>query len=104
MNFISNIQVMLNAIPFRDSDFDGTRRRIFGQQPELLRDSVDVCEVMTYHQILKRPVDWLPSAGLEVKQSFGKKTRCTLQSRPLYLDGMHRIENRAATLKDDEFA
>ena len=56
---------------------------------------VDVFEVMAYHQILKRPPEWIPRIGEEVKTRTGRTVVCTLQAVPLYVDGMHAKEKRA---------
>lgn len=99
-----HIQIMLNTLPFGARGFDGAQEKVFGQRIETLADVVDVFEVMTYHQILKRPTSWLPQIGEEVKNRSGRKTVCTLQARPLYLDGIHARENRSPTLSFEEFA
>jgi hypothetical protein len=99
-----HVQIMLNTLPFGEADFDGAREKVFGQCIEALAGVVDVFEVMTYHQILKRPTAWIPQAGLEVKQRSGRKTVCTLQARPLYLDGIHARRNRSPALDAQEFA
>ena len=99
-----DVQIMLNTLPFGAAEFDGAREKVFGQCIEALAGVVDVFEVMTYHQILKHPTGWIPQAGLEVKQRSGRKTVCTLQARPLYLDGIHARSNRSPTLDEQEFA
>lgn len=97
-------QVMLNTLPFADGDFDGAQEKVFGQCLEALAGVVDVFEVMTYHQILKRPTGWLAQAGTAAKSRTGRTTVCTLQARPLYLDSIHAVERRSATLSAGEFA
>jgi len=96
-------RIMLNALPF-GGDFDGAQEKVFGQRIEALADVVDVFEVMTYHQILKRPTSWLPQIGEEVKRRSGRETVCTLQARPIYLDGIYAQDNRSPTLDAEEFA
>ena len=98
------IQIMLNTLPFGAGDFEGAQEEVFGQRIEALADVVDVFEVMTYHQILKRPTSWFSSIGEEVKNRAGRKTVCTLQARPLYLDGIYAKDNRSPTLDAEEFA
>ncbi|HAL62635.1 MAG TPA: hypothetical protein DCP08_09560 [Chloroflexi bacterium] len=100
----SDIQIMLNTLPFRARDFDGAQEKVFGQRIEVLADVVDAFEVMTYHQILKRPTSWLPKIGEEVKNRSGRRTVCTLQARPLYLNGIYARDNRSPTLSVEEFA
>ena len=70
---------------------------------ESLAEVVDVFEVMAYHQILRRPPEWIPRIGEEVKARTGRTTVCTLQAVPLYLDGMHAKEKRSRTLEAREF-
>ncbi len=98
----SDVQMVLNTLPFGQSDYDNAATTVFGQNFEALRDVIDVYEVMTYHQILKRPVEWPAAIGTEVKRRTGRTTVCTLQAAPLYLDGMHAREGRAAALDASE--
>ncbi len=98
-----DVRIMLNALPF-GGDFDSAQEKVFGQRIEALSDVVDVFEVMTYHQILKRPTSWIPQIGEEVKNRSGRETVCTLQARPIYLDGIYAQDNRSPTLDAEEFA
>lgn len=99
-----DLQIMLNTLPFGVTAFDGAQEKVFGQKIEALAAVVDVFEVMTYHQILKRPTGWIAQAGQEVKQRSGRKTVCTIQARPHYLDGIHARSDRSPTLDEEEFA
>ena len=99
-----DLKIMINTLPFGEGDYDNARDKTFGQHLESLSEVVDIFEVMTYHQILKRPVDWIPSIGREVKRRTGKKALCTLQVEPLYLGGMHAVEGRSHTIGVEEFA
>jgi len=98
-----DIQVMINTLPFGAADYGNGRDLIFGQNLESLSEVVDIFEVMTYHQILKRPVDWIAEIGREVKKRTRKKTVCTLQVEPLYLQGMHAAEKRSKSIDQAEF-
>ncbi|MBC8335725.1 MAG: hypothetical protein ISR59_02440 [Anaerolineales bacterium] len=98
-----NTKIMLNTLPFGD-DFEGAQAEVFGQNVGMLAEMVDVFEVMTYHQILKRPIQWIPQVGNIVKQRTGKETVCTLQATPLYLEGIHTKEKRSPALDVQEFA
>jgi hypothetical protein len=98
-----DIQIVLNTVPFGRADFDNAVEKVFGQRFEALAEVVDVFEVMAYHQILKRPPEWIPLIGEEVKARTGRTTVCTLQGVPLYLEGMHAKEKRARTLGAEEF-
>ncbi len=99
-----DIQVMINTLPFRAGDYDNARDHTFGQNLESLAEVVDTFEVMTYHQILKRPTDWIVEIGKEVKKRTGKKTVCTLQVEPLYVQGIHAVEKRSTSIDPAEFA
>lgn len=97
------LPIMLNTLPF-GTDFDNAQEKVFGQRVEALADVVDVFEVMTYHQILKRPTSWIPRVGKEVKLRSGRETVCTIQAQPIYLDGLYARDNRSPTLDAVEFA
>jgi len=98
-----DLKMMLNTVPFGKNDFSNAEEEVFGQRFELLAGDVDVFEVMTYHQILKRPTQWVREIGEEVKQRSGRKTTCTIQARPLYVDGMHANRGRKTDLNVAEF-
>jgi hypothetical protein len=100
---LPDVEIMLNTLPFQSKDYDNAREKVFGQNIELLKKVVDIFEVMTYHQILKRPVDWMAEAGAEVKARSKRKTVCTIQAEPLYLEGMHSREKRSPIIGDNEF-
>ena len=101
--FRPGIEVVLNTVPFGKLDFDNAVEKVFGQRFEALAEVVDVFEVMAYHQILKRPPEWISRIGEEIKARTERTTVCTLQAVPLYLDGMHAKENRARILDAKEF-
>jgi hypothetical protein len=93
-----DIKMMLNTLPFGRGDFDNAVETVFGQRFEWLAEVIDVFEVMAYHQILARPASWIPAIGEEIKSRSGRTAVCTLQAVPLYLDGIHAAEGRAATI------
>lgn len=99
-----DVQMVLNTLPFGLADHGNAAATVFGQRFEDLSTVIDVYEVMAYHQILKRPVDWPALIGTEVKQRTGRTTVCTLQAAPLYLGGVHAHEGRATTLDAAELA
>jgi len=98
-----DIKTALNTVPFGKNDYENTEEEVFGQSFEKLSDVIDLFEVMTYHQILKRPVDWIAEIGREVKLRSERTTVCTLQGEPLYLDGMHASYGRKQTIDIKEF-
>lgn len=99
----ADIRTSLNTVPFGKMDYENAEEEVFGQSFEKLAGVVDMFEVMAYHQILKRPVDWIASIGKEVRSRSGKTTVCTLQSDPLYLDGMHASYGRKKSIEIEEF-
>lgn len=99
-----DIRIMLNTVPFRRADHDNAIEEVFGQSFEKLSPVVDSFEVMTYHQILKRPLEWIPLIANEVREYTGREVLCTLQAKPFYLDGMHRAAGRRRELPIEEFA
>ncbi len=99
-----DIKIMLNTVPFGRADYDNAIDEVFCQSFEKLSPIVDSFEVMTYHQILKRPLEWIPLIANEVKERTGREVLCTLQAKPLYLDGMHRSGGRRRELPIEEFA
>jgi hypothetical protein len=94
--------VALNTLPLGRADFDNAVETTFGQRFESLADVIDVFEVMAYHQILKRPPEWIARVGEEIKARSGRTTVCTLQAVPLYLEGVHAAERRVPTLTSDD--
>ncbi len=99
-----DVQMVLNTLPFGIADYDNAATTTFGQNFEMLSEVIDVYEVMAYHQILKRDVEWPAAIGTEIKARTGKTTVTTLQAAPLYLDGLHAREGRRTTLDTAELA
>ena len=64
---------------------------VFGQNISRLSDVVDVFEVMSYHQILRRDAEWPAAIGTDIKRRCKGKVICTLQAKALYLHGMHSV-------------
>ena len=98
-----DLKIMLNTVPFGKHDYNNAQDKIFGQNFELLSQVVDTFEVMTYHQILKRTPEWIKLCGEEIKNRTKKNTICTIQTQPLYLNGIHQKENRNTVLNENEF-
>jgi hypothetical protein len=100
-----SIPIAVNTLPFDLAEFNGAIRDVFGQSIEDMRSVVDVFEVMAYHQILRRGSQW-PSRIVShiASRAVPSQAICTLQVSPLYLDGMHANQGRAATIDSAEFA
>lgn len=98
--------VMLNTLPFPRSDFNGfsAREEIVAQDLALLSSAVDRFELMTYLQILHRPVEWLRTAIADARSLVpeGRTLLCTLQVDALYIDGIHAARQRPATISADD--
>ena len=100
------LEIMLNTLPFPQSDFGGldVRRTIGGQDLALLSDTIDCFELMTYLQILKRPVSWIDTVVTDAIRQVptGTKLVCTLQVNPLYTTGIHTGRGRASVSGADQ--
>ena len=77
---------------------------MFGQDIARLGAVVDVFEVMAYHQIMRQDATWAAAVATDIHHRGRRRTLCTIQARPLYLDGMHAGRGRSPTLGADEFA
>jgi hypothetical protein len=97
------LKISINTLPFFQSDFDNAVEEVFGQDIARLREVVDVFEVMAYHQILARDAEWPAAVSSDIRSRAAKATVCTLQTRPLYLEGMHAGRGRSKTLDGAEF-
>ena len=98
------VRISINTVPLFKTDFDNAVEEVFGQDVARLREVVDVFEVMAYHQIMRQPAGWPAAVAADIRARSGQTTVCTLQARPLYLDGMHAGRGRSATLSPEEFA
>lgn len=94
--------IMLNTLPFPSSDFDGqdVRREFAAQDLGLLARHAERFELMTYLQILNRPISWLSTAIDDVGRQLPdtREVVCTLQLDALYTEGIHRTRRRSATV------
>jgi hypothetical protein len=99
----SDIEIVINTLPFFLEDFDNAVEEVFGQSPARLNAVSDVFEVMAYHQILRRNTSWTGDIGTDVRRRSGKTTVCTIQGSALYLHGMHARRGRKETLTTDDF-
>jgi hypothetical protein len=97
------IPISINTLPFFRDEFEGAVEDVFGQDVARLRDVVDVFEVMAYHQILRKDAQWPAEVAGDIKRRSGQRTVCTIQAKPLYLDGMHAGRGRSSTLDAAEF-
>lgn len=98
-----DVDIVLNTVPFGLDDFDNCEDHIFGQRFEALAEVVDVFEVMSYHQILKRSPAWIGAIADEVKSLSGKTVVSTIQVSPLYLDGFHKTQMRNREISINEY-
>jgi hypothetical protein len=102
------LRITLNTLPFPASDFGGrdVRRDVAAQDLPLLAGRVDRFELMTYLQILARPVEWVTTAVADARRGLpaGREIFCTLQVAPLYTEGVHAGRGRAASISAYELA
>lgn len=96
--------IAINTLPFFRSDFDNAVEEVFGQDIARLSEVVDIFEVMSYHQILRRDAEWPAAIGADIKQRTARSVVCTLQAKALYLDGIHANRGRSPHISADEFA
>lgn len=101
-----DVGITLNTLPFPSSDFKGgdVRARIAGQDLSALARSIERFELMTYLQILNRPISWVSTAVADVRSRLptGREVVCTLQVDALYTDGMHAQRMRKQSVTADE--
>jgi hypothetical protein len=102
----SDLRIMLNTLPFPAPDFGGldARREIAAQDVGGLAAWVDRFELMTYLQILRRPIDWLGPVVEDARRQLppDRAVLCTLQAAPLYTEGVHAGRGRAADVTAEE--
>lgn len=99
-----NTPIAINTLPFFRSDFDDAVEEVFGQDVAQLSEVVDVFEVMSYHQILRRDAAWPAMIGSDIKRRTGRRVICTLQAKAIYLEGMHAGRGRISRITAEEFA
>jgi hypothetical protein len=95
--------IAINTLPFFQTDFDNAVEEVFGQDIALLSSVVDIFEVMSYHQILRRDASWPAAIGADIKCRTTGKVICTLQAKALYLEGMHAGRGRTTHIAAEEF-
>lgn len=95
--------IAINTLPFFQSDFGNAVEEVFGQDIARLSEVVDVFEVMSYHQILRRDAMWPAAVGSDIKRRTAKQVVCTLQAEALYLEGMHAGRGRKPRISGEEF-
>ncbi len=101
------LPLMINTLPFPDSDFDGqaVRRTVAAQDLALLAEHAQGFELMTYLQILNRPTSWMPAVlGSAWAELSGVESQvvCTLQVDALYTEGVHGVRQRSALVTADD--
>jgi len=97
------VKFMLNTLPFRPVDFDGAAREVFGQDRAKLAQVADYLELMTYHQILGREVEWIREVVVDFRAAVERPLVATVQAKPLYLTGMHSHCGRRNRITVEEF-
>lgn len=95
--------IAINTLPFFRTDFDNAVEEVFGQDIQRLSEVVEVFEVMSYHQILRRDALWPAEIGSDIKRRTDKQAICTLQAKALYLEGMHAGSGREHHVSATEF-
>lgn len=98
-----NLLIAFNTLPFFLADFENAIEEVFGQSPAMLGEVAEVFEVMAYHQILRRDVNWSGKIGTIIKRHSKQTTICTIQGNLLHLEGMHASRGHSTTLPTNEF-
>lgn len=98
----AGIPVAINTIPFTPTEFDGATEQILGQRHATLGSVVDIFEVMAYHQILQRGVQWPSEIAQTIREVSCQTVYCTLQTGPHYTSGMHADAGRSDTVTSTE--
>jgi hypothetical protein len=102
------LRITLNTLPFPSSDFGGrdVRREVAAQDLPLLAGRVDRFELMTYLQILARPVEWVATAVADARRGLptDREIVTTLQVAPLYTEGVHAGRGRVPAISADDLA
>lgn len=100
------MEITLNTLPFPASDFAGAdvRQTIAAQDLAALSPVVRRFELMTYLQILNRPIDWIRDAVVDAKRRVPETNDvvCTLQVDALYTDGIHAPGKRSSQVTAEE--
>src|SRR5215211_172237 len=103
-----SLRITLNTLPFPSSDFGGAdvRRTVAAQDLALLAGRVDWFELMTYLQILDRPIEWIDTAVADARRQLppDRGVVCTLQVAPLYTEGVHAGRGRTASISAGDLA
>ncbi len=98
--------IMLNTLPFPSADFEGldVRAEFAAQDLKTLSTLVDRFELMTYLQILNRPLSWLEQSIQDARSLLPPEQEivCTLQVDQLYTRGIHAARNRAPLVSAED--
>jgi hypothetical protein len=81
------------------------RRTIAAQDLRQLARYAERFELMTYLQILNRPISWIRTAVEDARAELygtGREVVCTLQGDALYVEGLHRPRMRPPAVTADE--
>lgn len=98
-----DIEITINALPFRRADHDNAMEDITGQRYEDLAQHADVFELMFYHQMLKRDaVEMIAATTTEVEQRTTRTLLACLQTKADYLRSPFERDGRAPTIPIDE--
>ncbi|MBL4784871.1 MAG: hypothetical protein JKY49_05525 [Cohaesibacteraceae bacterium] len=99
---IPNLPIAINTIPFGPDDFGNAVMEVLGQNHATLGSTVDIFEVMAYHQILKRPASWPAEISAEIRCRSRQVTWCTLQTGPHYTSSRYCADQRNRDVKLSE--
>ena len=80
-------EINFHAVPWRSYDFEGSLRRIAGQDLKLIAPNVDFISPMCYAHMMIQPPEWVHEVVLDFKQQVpGIKILPSIQVSKAYLN------------------
>lgn len=67
------VQLGMFSIPWRETDFNNSVRKVIGQDFKRLAKHIDIFSPMVYHQMCERQVRWIHKMVVYMKRITGKK-------------------------------
>lgn len=103
----SSVPIMLKLVPWTNSDKEGARLDLLGQDLDMLKDHIDIFGIMSFMHTIGETPEKLEELVQEVKNTTGKKVIATLQVDKIYDEPPFTDEQRLSyinTLKKLDIA
>lgn len=97
--FNPDIKVMMKVVPWLDSDFEGARIKLIGQDYNCLKDYIDIFMPMTYLHTIRFPAKKIVNIVRETKRLTGKEILPLIQFKEIYNEAPLSNEVFIETLK-----